>query len=164
MANQAYPPEFYDRNTVLKPPLLLILVMAYCTRPLLFVVLSFNPSPKLGPAFAYMQHYATPLSVLFALPAVLVIAAWLRRLPDASMYWRVIWRYGKALLSVSLFANFIFLIIQSGPEITNAYVLSNTARISLVSLGLDLLAFYYLWRVVLVTDVFSEFPERPAKK
>lgn len=156
-----YPPEDYDLNLAIKPTPLLITVMVYCCLPLLFVILAYNPSPKLQAAFVPLQHYATPLSLVCGLPAALVIMAWIKRLPNAWEGWRHIWRWGKWLLSVSLVSHFLLLFFQAHGSIWNSYALSGADRLLMVNMGLDVLALYYLWRVRRVSDVFADFPARP---
>lgn len=157
-----YPPEAYDRYLALKPSPLLVLVMLYCARHPFFVLLAFNPSRKLGADLSFLQHYTTPATLLFGLPALVLIAAWSQRNPDAKPLWRTIWHHGKALLWSSLAAHFVFLAHSAGPDILYSYVLSDASRLALTNLGIDLLALYYLWRSPRVTDVFADFPATPA--
>ncbi len=156
-----YPPEDFDGNFALKPSPALVLLMFYAARHFLFVLLAYNPSPRLGSAFGFLQHYTTPISLLFGLPALLVILAWLRRMPKAESIWRVVWRRGKGLLSLSILSHFVFLAHSAGPDILASYVLSDSARLVVVNLGVDVLALYYLWRSPRVSDVFADFPARP---
>ena len=161
MDKLVYPPEAYDRNLTLKPPFLLIAVMVYCAIPLLFILLAYNPSPKLQAAFVPLQHYATPLSFVSGLPAAVVIAAWTKRLPTSGDGWRQIWGWGKWLLSFSLVSHFILLFSQLHGTLWNSYALTDKDRFLMVQMGLALLALYYLWRVRRVSDVFADFPARP---
>lgn len=156
-----YSPEDFDRNFVLKPSPGLILLMFYAARHFLFVLLAYNPSPRLGSAFSFLQHYATPTSLLFGLPALLVIVAWVQRIPNAKGIWRAIWRQGKWLLSLSILSHFAFLVYSAGPDILGSYVLTDSARLAVVILGVDVLSLYYLWRSPRVSDVFADFPARP---
>lgn len=156
-----YGPEAYDRNLALKPSFLLIGVMLYCALPLLFVVLAYNPSPKLQAAFVPLQHYATPLTLPCGLPAALVILAWLKRLPDSGSFWRHVWRHGRVWLSLSLVSHFLLIAYQSHASIWNSYALNAADRMLVVHMGLDLLALYYLWRSPRVADVFADFPAKP---
>lgn len=156
-----YPPEAYDRYLALKPPVLLLVVMAYCVLPLAFVLLAYNPSPKLRPMFEYLQHYASPLALLCGLPAALVWAALIKRLPAGGALWRGIWARGRVLLSLSLAGHFALLAVQRGGHLLGAYFLSDADRWVVVSLGVDALALYYLWRVARVGDVFADFPAPP---
>lgn len=159
----AYPPEAYDRNLALKPSPLLIAVMIYCTLPLLFILLSFNPSPKLQAAFAPLQHFATPLSLLCGLPSALVLAALIKRLPSSGDIWRRVWGLGKWLLSLSLVAQLLLLYSQLHVSIWASYALNGNDRFLLVQMGVALLALYYLWRATKVSDVFADFPPKPTE-
>jgi hypothetical protein len=138
-----------------------MVVMLYCTLPLLFILLAYNPSPKLQTAFAPLQHYATPFSLLCGLPAALVIAAWAKRLPGSGNAWRRIWGLGKWLLSLSLVSQLLLLYSEVHGSLWASYALDATDRFLLLQMGLSLLALYYLWRVPRVSDVFCDFPARP---
>ncbi|MCP5278847.1 MAG: DUF2919 family protein [Thiobacillus sp.] len=157
----AYPPESFDRYLALKPTFLLVAIMIYCTLPLVFILLAYNPSPKLQVAFMPLQHYATPFSLLCGLPAALVIGAWVKRLPDSGNAWRHIWRLGKWLLSLSLVSQLLLLYSQVHASLWASYALTTKDRFLLVQMGLSLLALYYLWRVRRVSDVFDDFPSKP---
>lgn len=161
MQSPVYPPEAYDRYLALKPTPLLIALIIYCELPLLFILLAYNPSPKLQAAFVPLQHYATPFSLLCGLPAALVIVAWAKRLPASGDTWRHIWRLGKWLLSVSLVSQLLLLYSQMHGSLWASYALDASDRFLLVQMGLSLLALYYLWRVPRVSDVFADFPARP---
>ncbi|HNA28939.1 MAG TPA: DUF2919 family protein [Thiobacillaceae bacterium] len=155
-----YPPEAYDRYLALKPSPLLVLIMLYCARHPFFVLLAFNPSKKLGADLSFLQYYATPATLVFGLPALALIAAWSQRSPTALPLWRTIWRHGKTLLGASLVAHFAHLAYSAGPDIFYSYVLSDSSRLAVTNLGVDLLAFYYLWRSPRVSDVFADFPSK----
>jgi hypothetical protein len=153
-----YSPDDYDSHLALKPPFLLIAIMVYCALPLIFILIAYNPSPRFQASFSYLQHYATPLSFLGGIPAALVLFAWTKRLPTAGRYWRLIWRWGKWLLSVSLMTHNYLLFSQRGLDIWNSFTMLDSDRLVVVNMGMDLLFVYYLWRVQRVTDVFADFP------
>lgn len=160
-ANFRYPPESYDRNLALKPSRVLIAVMGYCVLPMFLVILAFSPSPKLQASFSQFQNFSSPLSILCALPATLVLLAWGRRLPDSRAFWRRVWHSGRVLLSLSLTSHFLLTAYHSHTSILNSYALSSADRMLVVHMGLDLLALYYLWRSPRVGDVFADFPAKP---
>jgi glucan phosphoethanolaminetransferase (alkaline phosphatase superfamily) len=159
-----YPPDAYDRHLALKPSLLLILVMFYSARHLLLVLLAYNPSPKMAAAFAVLQPFASPYFVLADIPALLVLLAWAKRVPESKALWRALWRSGRILLSLGVMMHFALLFALEGRGIWGAYFLSQHERLVLVNLGFDLLVVYYLWRSARVADVFADFPSAPAKE
>lgn len=158
---RSYPPEAFDRNLALKPTFLLVACMVYGALPLLLVVLAYNPSPKLQTAFDYLRHYGTPSHLLSGIPAVLMLIAWLKRLPGARPIWRTVWHQGKWLLSLSLVSHFFFMLSMAHGSLFRSFALSDADRLILMYMGIDVLAVYYLWRVPRVSDVFCDFPARP---
>jgi hypothetical protein len=157
-----YPPDHYDRYMALKVPFTLMLLLLYSVRHLFIIFLAYNPSPKFAEAFAFMQPLASPYFVLSDLPAMLVLAAWIRRAPQAGALMRRIWRRGRVLLTASLLLQFALLIILEGGGVWSAYFYGERERMVIVSLGLNLLAVYVLWRVPLFGDVFADFPPADA--
>lgn len=157
-----YAPDDYGRHGCLKPSALLIVTLLYAIRHLLIVFLAYNPSPRLGGAFAFLQPLAEPWFVAADLPALLVLLAWWQRRPEAKALWRGIWRYGRVLLTISLLAQTALLAHAQGMNILESYYLSQGERLAIVSLGLNLLLIYYLWRFPRVRDTFADFPAVPA--
>lgn len=157
-----YPPDNYDRNLVLKVPFLLMVILLYSVRHLFIVFLAYNPSPKFAGAFAFMQPLASPYFVLADLPAMLVLAAWIRRAPKAGNFVRWIWRHGQVLLSASLLPQFVLLIFLEGGGVWSAYFYDDRERLVIISLSLNLLVLYFLWRFPLFGDVFADFPKAEA--
>lgn len=145
----------------LKVPPLLVFALLYAVRHLLIVFLAYNPSPKLGAAFAFLQPLAEPWFVAADLPALLVLLAWWQRRPEAKAFWRGIWRYGRVLLTISLLTQSALLAQAQGVNILQAYYLTQSERLAIVSLGLNLLCVYYLWRSPRVADTFADFPTAP---
>jgi hypothetical protein len=160
--NGFYSPDRYDRYLTLKVPFTLMLIIFYGIRHLFIIFLAFNPSPKFGEAFAFLQPLASPYFVFSDLPAMLVMVAWIRRAPQAGGSIRWIWRRGRLLLSVSLLLQFMLLIFLEGGGVWSAYFYGERERMVIVSLGLNLLALYYLWRGAMVGDVFADFPSPEA--
>jgi hypothetical protein len=157
-----YPLERYDRHFCLKAPFHLMLAMLYAARHIFIVLLAYSPNPRLASAFAFMQPLASPLYVLTDLPAILVLLAWSRRRPEAGLFWRRLWRHGRTLLTVSLGLHFAFLTYFQGAQAWHTHEYLDSSRLVLVSLGLDLLVVYYLWRIRVVGDVFADFPRTPS--
>ncbi len=156
-----YPPEAYDRNLALKVPPLLVFALLYAIRHLLIVFLAYNPSPRLGAAFAFLQPLAEPWFVAADLPALLVLLAWWQRQPAARVFWRRVWHSGRALLTATLLIQFALLAHAQGLRLWEAYYLTQAERLAIVSLGLNLLFVYYLWRSPRVGDTFADFPSPP---
>lgn len=156
--NSLHSPERYDRYLALKVPFLLMVILFYGIRHLFIVFLAYNPSPKFAEAFVFMQPLANPYFVLSDLPALLVFAAWTRRAPRAGKVFRWLWRRGQVLLTMSLLLQLILLLFFEGKGVWNAYFYDDRERLVIVSLGLNLLAFYLLWRLPLFGDVFADFP------
>jgi hypothetical protein len=93
------------------------------------------------------------------LPALLVLIAWLKRLPETGTFWRSVWKHGRLLLTTSLMIQFALLLWQQGQGLSQAFSFTDAQRFVIVNMGLDLLIIYYLWRFAIVRDVFADFPE-----
>lgn len=132
--------------------------MTYTIRHMFIVFLAYNPSPKLGSAFAFLQPMAEPWFVAADLPALLVLLAWWQRRPGAAAFWRRTWHSGRILLTVSLLLQFALLAHAQGLELWASYYLTQGERLAIVTLGLNLLLIYYLWRSPRVGDTFADFP------
>lgn len=163
MTTPHYAPENYDLNGSLKVPALLVVTLLFSIRHLLIVFLAYNPSPRLGSAFAFLQPLAEPWFVAADLPALLVVLAWWQRRPGAKALWRVIWRYGRVLLTLSLLLQFALLAQAQGMNILESYYLSQGERLAVASLGVTALCIYYLWRSPRVGDTFADFPAAPKR-
>lgn len=153
-----YSSDNYDRHGCLTVTPLLIVTLLYAIRHLLIVFLAYNPSPKLGSAFAFLQPLAEPWFVAADLPALLVLLAWWQRRPEARALWRRIWRYGRVLLTTSLLLQFALLAHGQGMNLLESYYLSQGERLAIVTLVVNLLLVYYLWRSPRVADTFADFP------
>lgn len=153
-----YPPEAYDRQGCLKVSVLLLLTMLYAIRHMAIVFLAYNPSPRLNAAFAFLQPLAEPWFVAADLPALLVLLAWWQRRPEAKALWRRIWHSGRVLLTTSLLLQFVLLAHAQGLRLWESYYLTQGERLAIVTLVLNLLLVYYLWRSPRVGDTFAEFP------
>ena len=155
-----YSPDRYDQNFSLKVPIHLALVMLYIARHLFIVFLAFNPLPKLSGAFSFLQPLvSSPALLLTDVPGFLVLFAWARREPGASLVWHRVWAHGRSLLTVALLSHFLLLAVFEGAEALKAFNYRPGARLVIVNLVLDLLLVYYLWRFSIVRDVFADFPE-----
>ncbi len=151
-----------DSSHPSKPvPILLLLAMLFSVRHLVIVFLAYNPSPKI--AVAFLQGFHSPLYLATDIPSLLVLCSWFRRLPKSGAFWRIIWRHGRALLTMSLSLQFGLLYMQHGQELWQAYSFTDSQRFVIVNLGLDLLVIYYLWRFTIVRDVFADFPSASPK-
>ncbi len=155
---QNYLPDAYDRFLCLKVPFHLALAMFFSIRHLFIVFLAYNPSPKMAAAFTYLQAFQSPLFVFSDLPALLVLVAWLKRLPESGALWRSVWKHGRVLLTVSLLCQFALLFWQQGQSLSQAYSYTDSQRFVIVNMGLGLLTIYYLWRFAIIRDVFADFP------
>lgn len=156
-----HPPEAYDRHGCLKVSVLLLGTMVYAIRHMLIVFLAYNPSPKLGSTFAFLQPLAEPWFVAADLPALLVLLAWWQRRPEARPMWRFLWRHGRMMLTTSLLLQTGLLVHAHGLTLLESYYLTQGERLALVSLVLNLLLVYYLWRSPRVADTFADFPANP---
>ncbi|MBK6743681.1 MAG: DUF2919 family protein [Hydrogenophilales bacterium] len=159
---ERYPAHCYSDNLCLKVPLLLVLAMLFSVRHLFIVFLAYNPSPKMAASFTYLQAFQSPWFVFSDLPALLVLIAWLKRLPESGVFWRGVWKRGRLLLTISLLIQFALLLWQQGQGLYQAYSFTDSQRFVIVNLGLDLLMIYYLWRFAIVGDVFADFPKAKA--
>ncbi|MCP4699365.1 MAG: DUF2919 domain-containing protein [Gammaproteobacteria bacterium] len=150
-----YTPDDYNQHDVLKTPALLILILLYQSKHVLFVLL-----PNL-PRMGEMQRFLDLLEIasfdwglLFSsLPAVAILVITInKRVPKAGLWPRWIWKRGRTLvilLSV-LEIGLLALYVAIGKREFNEAML--------VLWYIDLLLLIYLFRSKRVRDVFNEFP------
>lgn len=160
--DQHYPPDAYDRFLCLKVPFHLIFAMLFAIRHVFIVFLAYNPSPKMASSFAFLREFQTPIYVFADLPALLVLVAWLKRLPESGAIWRKVWHNGRLFLTLSLLLQFALVFVRQGHDIWQAYSYTDSQRFAIVNLGADLLVIYYLWRFAVIRDVFADFPTTQA--
>jgi hypothetical protein len=122
------------------------------------VFLAYNPSPRLGQAFSFLQGYQSVWFILTEIPAILVLVAWLKRIPDTGPFWRWIWHNGRYFLTATLLMQFALLASREWQGLRHAFSLTDSQRFVILNLGLDVLVLYYLWRFSVVRDVFADFP------
>ncbi|WP_295883334.1 DUF2919 family protein [uncultured Thiohalocapsa sp.] len=149
-------PSRYDEYLTLKVPLTLWLVLAFLLRHALLLGITFLPTT--GEEITALRDLIRPAYLaadLLALPVAIVAA---RRRPRAPGWMRRLWPHGRALLTASALLYLALLgihIATSGRSLINA-----VDEAVLTSALLNLAVITYLWRSVLVRDVFREFPAR----
>lgn len=146
----------YNKYLSLKVSPGLWLVLLYLLRPYLIVALSVvNPSDRMELInMFYQDRLPMFLSATAAIPAALLVFAWLKRLPGANDLVRAIWANGRLLLGFSALLNCItaYLPIYLG-------VTRKLDNLAWLQLGLSVLVIFYILLCQRVKDTFADFPE-----
>jgi len=153
-----YDVDDFTEDGILKPGIFLILVTIYSSRYLLYGPLSLIASRKgRGSSGAELDlsflSVDSPFLMLVSIPAAIILFIMLSRSKESRPFFRMVWKYGKALLvmgAVGQLGLLILNVINGQPlglpmfvgGFVNAYVL------------------YYLLTSERVKDVFSMFPEK----
>ena len=96
-----YDPSDYDEDGQMRIGLLLWLVIVYLSRHIVLLMLvAVSSIVGLGKGLEFL--YSSPLFLLAALPALLVLVAGLRRGPKAGPWLQRVWSAGRWLLLVSV--------------------------------------------------------------
>lgn len=150
-----YPFSAYDKYLCLKPDMVLWVAFIFLLRPYVVLVLSVaNRKDRMAMInLFYSDRYAMILAAIAAIPAVMVLYAFLKRKPDASDRIRSIWRNGRLLLLGSLILNVIIVFL---PLILGA--IRSLGMIDWGELALCAYIGYYLLREQRVRDTFADFP------
>jgi hypothetical protein len=152
--NHHWGPQHYDEHLALKVPALMWLTLAFLVRHLLLLGITFMPTT--GDEITVLRELIRPeylIADLIALP-VLVVA--LRRRPQAPGWMRKLWSAGRSLLTLSAL---VYLALLGGTLLNSERRLMETLNeATLISILLSVAALLYLWRSVLVRDLFRDFP------
>ena len=153
-----YDVDDFTEDGILKPGMFLILVTMYSSRYLLYGPLSLIASRRgressgaeLDLSFMSVD---SPFLMLVSVPAMTILFIMLSRSKESKPFFRMVWKYGKALLVLAAIGQLGLLVLDliNGQPLglpmfvggfVNAYVL------------------YYLLTSARVKDVFSMFPEK----
>ena len=153
-----YDVDDFTADGILKPGIFLILATVYSSRYLLYGPLSLIASRRgRGSSGAELDlsflSVDSPFLMLLSIPAAIILFIMLSRSKESKPFFRMVWKYGKALLvlgAIGQLGLLIFDVIDGKSQgvpmfaagFVNAYVL------------------YYLLTSARVKDVFSMFPEK----
>lgn len=151
---QTYPFSAYDRNLCLKMNAAMWAVLAFLLRPYVIVVASIsNRADRTGIVHTfYPDKTALALSALAAIPAMVLVYAWLMRQSAVQGLPRRIWHRGRDIMLVISLVNIPVLV---GPAVLAGSML--TPGIVLQLAGCALLI-WYLVRSQRVVDTFEDYP------
>ena len=154
-----YPLEQYDDYLCLKISIGVVLTILFSIRHLLAIPLAFLPMA--GSDLSYLSNslVQTPYLVFTDIPGLLVFIAWMNRNPKAGSLTRTIWQKGRFILTIGLSIQLAITAQQNGLQVLFSYYFDTDQYVSLVSLFINFLAIYYLWRSARVAETFSCFPE-----
>jgi hypothetical protein len=150
-----YPAHRYTDDLVLRVPPGLWLVMLFLVRHLLLLGITFLPT--MGQETLVLRGLIQPQYLIADLAALPILVAATRRRPEAGWVWRVLWPWGRALLTASALA---FPALAAGRLLASGRPLAlGVDGPLLASLLASLTVVAYLWRSPLARDVFREFPK-----
>ena len=155
MANQ-YPFSAYDKYLCLKPDVNIWLVLAFLLRPYVVVLLSIaNRKDATGLInLVYSDRIAMILAAIAAIPAIFVVYAFIKRVPDAPDKVRRIWQHGRKLLLVSSFLNILVVFL---PLLTG--LAREISTVGWAQFGISVYIIYYIFTEQRVRDTFADFPQ-----
>lgn len=149
-----YHPDAYDEHFALRIPFTLWMVLVYAAHVGLFVLIAKLPHEGIDLGFitSLVDNYGLAAS----LPAILVLFAALRRRPSAGRGWRLLWRYGRGLVALSIVLNLALL----GSSLMEG-VHSRAADANAIRIALDLFSLCVLAASRRIRDTFADFPRLP---
>ncbi len=151
-----YPFSAYDKYLCLKPDFSIWLVLAFLLRPYVVVLLSItNRRDTMGLInLVYSDRLAMILAAIAAIPAIFVVYAFIKRVPDAPDKVRRIWQHGRELLLGSSFLNILVVFL---PLLTG--LVRGVSMIGWAQFGVSVYIIYYLFTERRVRDTFADFPQ-----
>ncbi len=158
------PYHAYDQYGSLRVSLPLGVMMWFASRSALWVVLAYFPGLSGTTDITFIRSMLTPLAVIASIPALLLLGAGLFRHPDAGPLPRLLWRYGRSLLAVSLLLHMIHL---APPTLISTLTLPPWREADLLVWGellLHLLLLIYLLYSAPIRAIFADFPQPAIKQ
>jgi hypothetical protein len=159
LVTDLYSPDDYDANFALRPSVAMILAMLYAARHLVLIFLAYFPGMAGSTGGTFIKEMLSPFLVASDVPALVLLLAWRFRAPEAGWFWRAIWRHGRALLVLTLVAQFALLATMHwGPMLMEA----PRTRGNVIVVSYALLHLYVLGYVLMadrVKAVFKDFPK-----
>lgn len=156
MRQLKYAPERYDEHLCLKVPVTLWLALLFLVRHLLLLGITFLPTT--GEEIKVLRELVRPeylISDVFTLP---VLAAAVRRRPQAPQWMRSVWPASRVLLTLS--AGLYPLLLTTTALLSPRPLTHAVNEASLISAFLSLAIIAYLWRSPITKDLFRQWPER----
>lgn len=151
-----YSPDDYDQYLTLKPSLGMVCALAYSARHMLLVVLAYLPLLPGKSDMAFLKSVLSPAMVLSDVPGLLLLLAWRNRRPEASAFWRRIWRQGRAWLLFALVAQLGLLYTTSLPGRLSDFTGAGLPAVAY--LALHLIIIVYVASSGRLREVFRDFP------
>lgn len=151
-----YPIESYDKYLCLKLNDVLWLSLLFLLRPYVVILISVvNRADRAGVInMVYADKLALWWGLLAGVPAVLVIYAWSRKKPGASLFIRRLWHNGRLILAVGAVMNVVIVFI---PVWTGA--IYRIAPSGWIQLAVSVAIIVALYTSSYVRDCFADFPK-----
>lgn len=155
-----YGPSAYGAHFCLKPPLLLLLAIAYLSRALTLPIIVHVSSLAGGTADTteYVRGVFSIGTAIASCIAVLVLYALIRRSPRASAPARWIWTHGRLLLAASAALDLVLTVTELARQGSSA----DTAVWNVLTSACDVYFLLYVLVSSRVRDTFADFPQPEA--
>ena len=152
---QAYPFSAYDRNLCLKMSVGMWAVLAFLLRPYVIVMASItNKTDRIGIIDTfYPDKGFLAIGALTAIPAMVIIYAWIMRQKAVQGLPRKIWQRGREIMLGLLGLNVIALL---GPAVSSGVRPTIGVVLQLAGCAACL---WYLSRSDRVADAFADYPD-----
>ena len=146
-----YSYEYFDQHLSLRPGLCLVVAMLYLSRNFSLPLVAFAFGRGIDGHMSYiLEGTKHPfLFLLSSLPALLVILAWSRRLPNAGWSIHFIWEWGRWFLITSVILDTLLILILDR---------SFSKDLEQIYLFLDSGVLGFLLINQRVRNVFNDFP------
>jgi len=153
--NARYPFSAYDDNLCLRPGLALWAVLAFLLRPYVVVVVSLaNRVDRMRVIDTFYPDRASmAISALLALPALLLVWAWIKRQRGQGGLAQRVWRHGRALLLGLASLNACAIVVAA------VHAGTRPGLAAVAQLAACALIVWYLMRSERVCDTFLDYPK-----
>lgn len=150
-----YPVSCYDKYLFLKVSGTMWLIFLFLLRPIVVMLLSVTnrTDPMRLIDLVYPDRLSLSLGAFAAIPAAILIYAWVKRVPGASAFVRYVWQKGRIVLIVStvLGIGVIFAPLVLG----TAYKITASGW---AQLSISMLVIIVVLRTRYIKDCFADFP------
>lgn len=146
----------YNKHFVLKPSIFLKLSLVFLSKDVILalIIAATNFKTRGHGQLNEMSSLYDPVFCISNMPAVAVLMAMINRTPESGALYRLIWKYGRHLMALSVIGYLATLLYVHGGDLSTLGVASSISA----TVTLSIIVFIFSSRIT--KDTFSEFPNK----
>ena len=164
MTSLKYTPDDFDKNFCLKPPVFLFFALLYGIKDLIFIIVpSVVSFVTKSSSLDYVENLIQPEMFVTDVLVLLVIISLVKRKDGAHNSWRMVWRYGRLILSLVFLLHFS-IYIYGLSELDSVHRVMKHLDLKGISFSiLDIVCLAYIFFSQHVKDTFNDWPSNKTK-